>query len=95
MFAEAAAALLAPTLGKAKAHELLATPVGARGDAKARDAARAAARRPGARARIDAAALDAAFDVDAAARRAGALAAGAARPPRAFAAPERSHPMTD
>ena len=40
---------------------------------------------PAARA-IDAAALDAAFDVDAAARRAGALAAGPARPPRAFAA---------
>jgi len=72
VFAEAAAALLVPSLGKAKAHDLLATL-----------SARAASERghlhgllrgdPAARG-IDAAALEDAFDVDSAARRAGALA---------------------
>ena len=72
VFAEAAAALLVPSLGKAKAHELLATlsSRAAREGAQLHALLRAD---PAARA-IDAAALDAAFDVDAAARRAGALA---------------------
>jgi 3-carboxy-cis,cis-muconate cycloisomerase len=73
VFAEAAAALLVPTLGKAKAHALLATlsarAAGGGGELHALLRADPAARG------IDAAALDAAFDIDAAARRAGALAA--------------------
>jgi hypothetical protein len=72
VFAEAAAALLVPSLGKAKAHELLATlsSRAAREGAQMHALLRA---EPAARV-IDAAALDAAFDIDAAARRAGALA---------------------
>ena len=74
VFAEAAAVLLVPSLGKAKAHELLASlsSRAAREGAQLHALLRAD---PAARA-IDAAALDAAFDVDAAARRAGALAQG-------------------
>ena len=72
VFAEAAAALLVPSLGKAKAHELLAA-LSARA---AREGAplHALLRADPAAQDIDAAALDAAFDLDAAARRAGALA---------------------
>jgi 3-carboxy-cis,cis-muconate cycloisomerase len=72
VFAEAAAALLVPSLGKAKAHELLAT-LSARA---AREGAQlhALLRADPAASAIDAAVLDAVFDVDTAARRAGALA---------------------
>jgi len=72
IFAEAAAALLVPSLGKAKANALLATlsSRAAREGAHLQALLRAD---PAARA-IDAVALDAAFDVDAAARRAGVLA---------------------
>ena len=72
VFAEAAAALLVPSLGKTKAHGLLATlsSRAAREGAQLHALLRAD---PAARA-IDAAALDAAFDVEAAARRAGAVA---------------------
>jgi len=72
IFAEAAAALLVPSLGKAKANALLATLSlrAAREGAHLQALLRAD---PAARA-IDAVALDAAFDVDAAARRAGVLA---------------------
>ncbi|HEV7575028.1 MAG TPA: lyase family protein [Caldimonas sp.] len=73
VFAEAAAALLVPSLGKAKAHELLAAlsarAVGEGGDLHALLRAEPSLRG------IDATALAAAFDVDAAARRAGTLAA--------------------
>jgi len=72
VFAEAAAALLVPSLGKAAAHALLAT----LSSRAAREGAQLHAllhADPAARA-VDAPALDAAFDVDAAARRAGALA---------------------
>jgi len=72
VFAEAAAALLAPSLGKAKAHELLAT-LSSRATREGAQLHALLCADPAARA-IDAAALDAAFDVDAAARRAGALA---------------------
>jgi len=72
VFAEAAAAVLVPSLGKAKAHELLAT-LSARA---AREGAQlhALLRADPAASAIDAAVLDAVFDVDTAARRAGALA---------------------
>ena len=73
VFAEAAAGLLVPALGKAKAHALLATlaadALAGGADLQARLRADPAARG------LDPAAIDAAFDVDAAARRAGALAA--------------------
>jgi len=72
VFAEAAAALLVPSLGKTKAHALLASlsSRAAREGAQLHALLRAdPAARP-----IDAAVLDAAFDVEAAARRAGALA---------------------
>ena len=72
VFAEAAAALLAPSLGKAKAHELLAT-LSSRATREGAQLHALLRADPAARA-IDAAALDAAFDVDAAARRAGTLA---------------------
>jgi 3-carboxy-cis,cis-muconate cycloisomerase len=73
VFAEAAAALLVPSLGKAKAHALLATLAArAAGDG---ENLHALLRADPAAQGIDAAALDAAFDVDAAARRAGLLAA--------------------
>ncbi|MDQ6639693.1 MAG: lyase family protein, partial [Pseudomonadota bacterium] len=85
VFAEAAAALLAPSLGKAKAHELLAT-LSARAARESGDLHSLLRADPAARA-IDADALDAAFDVEAAARRAGAIAAAqldrlAPSPPR-------------
>ncbi|MEO8310907.1 MAG: lyase family protein [Caldimonas sp.] len=73
VFAEAAAALLVPSLGKAKAHDMLAT-LSARAVSESADLRALLRAYPGARA-IDAVALDAAFDVDSAARRAGALAA--------------------
>jgi len=72
VFAEAAAALLVPSLGKAKAHALLAT----LSSRAAREGAslHALLRADPAAQGIDPAALAAAFDVDAAARRAGTLA---------------------
>jgi 3-carboxy-cis,cis-muconate cycloisomerase len=73
VFAEAAAALLVPSLGKAKAHELLAT-LSARAVREGADLRALLGAAPESRG-IDGAALDAAFDVDAAAQRAGALAA--------------------
>ena len=73
VFAEAAAALLVPSLGKAKAHELLAA-LSARAMREGSDLHALLRADPAARG-LDAAALAAAFDVDAAARRAGALAA--------------------
>jgi len=72
VFAEAAAALLVPSLGKAKAHELLAT-LSARATSERVQLHGLLRADPAARG-IDAAALEDAFDVDSAARRAGALA---------------------
>ena len=66
VFAEAAAALLAPSLGKAQAHELLATLSARAVRERRRMLQRAAARRGATPRALDAAALDAAFDVDAA-----------------------------
>jgi len=73
IFAEAAAALLVGSLGKAKAHEMLATLL-ARAASEGSDLRSLLRAEPALRG-VDAGALDAAFDVDAAARRAGALAA--------------------
>lgn len=73
VFAEAAAALLVPSLGKAKAQELLST-LSARAVREGVGLQALLGADPAARG-IEAAMLDAAFDVDAAARRAGALAA--------------------
>jgi 3-carboxy-cis,cis-muconate cycloisomerase len=73
VFAEGAAALLAPTLGKAKAQELLAR-LSARAIADDTDL-RALLRAEAALAAVDAVALDAAFDIDAAACQAGGVAA--------------------
>ena len=67
-----AAALLAPTLGKAKAQELLAR-LSARAIAEDTDL-RTLLRAEPALAAVDAVALDAAFDIDAAARQAGGVA---------------------
>jgi len=72
VFAEGAAALLAPALGKAKAQELLAT-LSSRA-VRERAPLLALLRADPAGRALAGAALDAAFDVDAAARRAGALA---------------------
>jgi 3-carboxy-cis,cis-muconate cycloisomerase len=72
VFSEAAAALLVPSLGKAKAHELLAT-LSARAVSEGADLRGLLRAAPEARA-VDGAALDAAFDVDAAARHASVLA---------------------
>jgi 3-carboxy-cis,cis-muconate cycloisomerase len=72
VFAEAAAALVAPTLGKAQANALLGT-LAARAVAGEGDL-RALVRADPAFKAIDAGTIDAAFDVDAAARRAGELA---------------------
>jgi 3-carboxy-cis,cis-muconate cycloisomerase len=72
VFAEAAAALLVPSLGKAKAHALLAS-LSSRATREGAQLHALLRADPAARA-IDAAALEAAFDVDAAARHAGALA---------------------
>jgi 3-carboxy-cis,cis-muconate cycloisomerase len=72
VFAEAAAALLVPSLGKAKAHALLAS-LSSRAAREQVQLHGLLAADPAARG-IVAAALDAAFDVDHAARRAGALA---------------------
>jgi 3-carboxy-cis,cis-muconate cycloisomerase len=72
VFAEAAAALLVPSLGKAKAHELLAS-LSSRAAREGADLHALLRAEPALRA-VDAAHLDATFDVDAAARRAGALA---------------------
>jgi 3-carboxy-cis,cis-muconate cycloisomerase len=72
VFAEAAAALLAPTLGKAQAHQLLAR-LSAEAMAGAVDL-RALLRADPAAAGVAAGAIDAAFDVDAAARQAGGVA---------------------
>ena len=72
VFAEAAAALLVPSLGKAKAHELLAR-LSSRAGREGADLHTLLRADPALHA-VDAAVLDAAFDVDAAARRAGALA---------------------
>jgi 3-carboxy-cis,cis-muconate cycloisomerase len=85
VFAEAAATLLVPALGKAKAHELLTT-LSARAASEGGDLRALLRAEPAARC-VDAVALDAAFDVDAAARRAGAIAAAqldrlAPSPPR-------------
>jgi len=73
VFAEPTAALLVASLGKAKAHELLAT-LSARAMSEGSDLRSLLRAEPALRG-VDAGALDAAFDVDAAARRAGALAA--------------------
>jgi len=72
VFAEGAAGLLVPTLGKAKAHELLAT-LSARAVREVAPLHALLRADPAARA-LDPAAIDAAFDVEGAARRAGALA---------------------
>jgi 3-carboxy-cis,cis-muconate cycloisomerase len=72
VFAEAAAALVAPKLGKAQANALLGA-LAARAASGAGDL-RALVRGDPAFAAIDAGTIDAAFDVDAAARRAGELA---------------------
>jgi len=72
VFAEAAAALLVPSLGKAKAHELLAS-LSSRAVREGADLHALLRADPALRA-VDAAHLDAAFDIDAAARHAGALA---------------------
>jgi 3-carboxy-cis,cis-muconate cycloisomerase len=72
VFAEAAAGLLVPALGKTKAHELLAS-LSSQAAREGRQLHALLSADPAARS-IDAAALSAAFDVDAAARRAGALA---------------------
>jgi 3-carboxy-cis,cis-muconate cycloisomerase len=73
VFAEAAAALLAPTRGKAEAQALLAR-LSARAIADDIDL-RTLLRAEPALAAIDAGAIDAVFDIDAAARAAGVLAA--------------------
>jgi 3-carboxy-cis,cis-muconate cycloisomerase len=72
VFAEAVAALLVPSLGKAQAHELLArlSAQAAAGGADLRTLVRAEPALDG----IDAGAIDAAFDIDAAARQAGGVA---------------------
>jgi 3-carboxy-cis,cis-muconate cycloisomerase len=72
VFAEAAAALVAPTLGKAQANTLLGT-LAARAAAGKGDL-RALVRADPAFAAVEPGTIDAAFDVDAAARRAGGLA---------------------
>jgi len=72
VFAEGGAGLLVPTLGKAKAHELLAT-LSARAVREVAPLHALLRADPAARA-LDPAAIDAAFDVEGAARRAGALA---------------------
>ena len=72
VFAEGAAGLLVPTLGKVKAHELLAM-LSARAVREGAQLHALLRADPAARA-LDPAAIDAAFDVEAAARRAGALA---------------------
>ena len=72
VFAEAAAALIAPTLGKAKASAAVAA-LAARAAAGEGDLHRLVCADP-AFAAVDAASIDAAFDIDAAARRAGAVA---------------------
>jgi 3-carboxy-cis,cis-muconate cycloisomerase len=72
VFAEAAAALVAPTLGKAQANALLGT-LAARAAAGAGDLRLLVRADPAFKA-VDAGTIDAAFDVDAAARRAGGLA---------------------
>ena len=75
VFAEAAAALLVPSLGKAKAARACWRRLSSRAVARRRAAARAAARRcRAARAHRSPPRSTRAFDVDAAARRAGALA---------------------
>jgi 3-carboxy-cis,cis-muconate cycloisomerase len=71
VFAEAAAALIAPSVGKAKAASL----VGALAARAAAGDLDALVRADPAFAAVTASAIDAAFDVDAAARRAGAVAA--------------------
>jgi 3-carboxy-cis,cis-muconate cycloisomerase len=72
VFAEAAAALLAPTLGKTKAQALLAR-LSARAIADDADL-RTLLRADPALASVAAGALDAAFDIDTAARQAGSVA---------------------
>jgi 3-carboxy-cis,cis-muconate cycloisomerase len=72
VFAEGVAALLAPTLGKAKAQDLLAR-LSARAIAEDTDL-RTLLRGEPVLAAVDAVALDAAFDIDAAARQAGGVA---------------------
>jgi 3-carboxy-cis,cis-muconate cycloisomerase len=72
VFAEAAAALLAPSLGKAKAGAVVGA-LAARAAAEAGDL-QALVRADPAFAAVGAGAIDAAFDVDAAARRAGQVA---------------------
>ncbi|HEX2542773.1 MAG TPA: 3-carboxy-cis,cis-muconate cycloisomerase [Caldimonas sp.] len=77
VFAEAAATVLARSIGKSRAHALVAAwskTLAGSADADLAALARAALREDAALATVDAAALDAAFDIDAAARRAGSLA---------------------
>jgi 3-carboxy-cis,cis-muconate cycloisomerase len=77
VFGEAVAAVLATSLGKSRAHERVAvwsTQVAADGGADLQSLARAALREDASLAGVDPASLDAAFDVEAAARRAGAIA---------------------
>lgn len=76
VFAEAVAAVLAPVLGKVAAHERVAawSTASAGGGADLRARVGAALADDAALAAVDAAAVAAAFDVDAAARRAGAIA---------------------
>jgi 3-carboxy-cis,cis-muconate cycloisomerase len=76
VFAEAVAAVLAPVLGKVAAHERVAawSAASAGGGADLRARVGAALADDAALAAVDAAAVAAAFDVDAAARRAGSIA---------------------
>ena len=98
MFAEAAAALVAPALGKAQASALVAA-LAARAGAGDGDL-RTLVRADPAFAAIDAGTIDAAFDVDAVAARAGELAIAqldrlAARAAATGDGMDACHPLSD